>query len=504
MTGSSVSTLREMDDASVLSKKLASGHTTSRRLVEEAIARINSMDQQSHCLRAVLELNPDAVAIASELDNERREGKLRGPLHGIPVLIKDNIATGDMMFTSAGSFALDGTHAARDAHLVKLLRERGLVILGKTNMSEWANFRSSKSTDGWSARGGLTLNPYCLDRTASGSSTGSAVAAAAGYVALTVGTETNGSIVSPANMTCTVGLKPTVGLISRDGVIPISFSQDTAGPMTRSVSDAALLLGALTGRDKEDEATSKAPEVVPDYTSFLDANGLKGKRLGVFRNLGESPAVTALFEETLQKLLKLGAKLVDQLACPDECKAERRYVMRAEFKVGIEKYLREFAPQSGLSTVQDLVEWNKRNAKRELALFGQDTFENIVQSDYSLGEEYRKARETCVRVCRTEGIEKLLRENQLDALIAPTGDPAWVIDTIYGDREVFFFSAVPAVAGLPHLTVPMGFVQGLPVGLSFVVPAWSEGALLKFGYAFEQATKVRTAPHFMRTVTECS
>lgn len=489
---------KDQSTAATLADELAAGRSTSTRLVEDALARIAAMDRKGPCLRAVIEINPDALQIAAALDEEHAKGSMRGPLHGIPVLIKDNIATGDKMRTTCGSLALVDKPAAKDAHLIKLLRERGLVILGKTNLSEWANFRDDHSVSGWSAHGGLTRNPYCLDRSASGSSSGSGVAVAANYVALAVGTETDGSITSPANLTSTVGLKPTVGLVSRTGIIPVAFSQDTAGPMTRTVRDAALLLTALAGSDTADEITLTAPGGVVDYTSFLDENGLKGARLGVLRELGEGLPVSRVMEETLDKLRELGAILVDPVTLPknEEYKDEHSLVLLCEFKHAVSKYLREFAPDCGLRDLNDIVEWNKREAEREFVYFEQDKFERALATNGIEDADYVEARRKCVLLSRTEGIEKALATHQLDALIAPSGDPAWMIDTVNGDKDGFFFSTAAAVAGLPHLSVPMGFVRGLPVGLSFVGPTWSEGLLLKFGYAFEQATQARRSPEF--------
>ena len=489
---------RDASDAATLVLELTAGRTTSRQLVEEALARIAELDRKGPCLRAVIEINPDALVIAEALDKERAAGHVRGPLHGLPVLLKDNIATGDKMGTTGGSLALAGKSAARDAHLVTRLRERGLVILGKTNLSEWANFRSDRSTGGWSALGGLTRNPYCLDRSASGSSTGSAVAVAANYVALAVGTETDGSITSPTQLTCTVGLKPTVGLVSRHGIIPVAFSQDTAGPITRTVGDAALLLNALADPDAADEISSTAPGTLPDYTGFLDGKGLKGSRIGVLRAVTEeaSPAVSRLFEETLHKLAELGAVLIDPVSLPREAeyKDEHNLVLHTEFKHAIAQYLQDFAPDSGLRDLADIVEWNKKEAAREFVYFEQSKFERALATRGIKDPDYIEARRKCVQLARTEGIEKTLAEHSLDALVAPTGDPAWMLDTVLGDPDIFFFSTAAAVAGLPHLTVPMGFVRGLPVGLSFVGAAWSEGTLLKFGYAFEQVTQMRRAP----------
>jgi amidase len=492
----------DCQDATTLAEELAQGQTTCRQLVQDALEKIEKLDRQGPCLHAVIEINPEALAIADKLDSERRQGKIRGPLHGIPILLKDNIATADQMRTTCGSLALEKFPAAADAHLVKLLRQQGLLILGKTNLSEWANFRSNRSSSGWSARGGLTRNPYCLDRSASGSSSGAAVVVAANYVSVSIGTETDGSIISPAQINGIVGLKPTVGLISRHGIIPISSSQDTAGPMTKTVKDAALLLEVLVGEDKADRATAGAPVRDKSYTSCLHLTGLKGARLGIVRELDVRPDVADIFSEAIEVMRAQGAVIIDPVVLPkrDDYSEAENEVLQTEFKVDVAEWLAEFAPQSGLSNLNEIIAWNVEKSKQELKFFAQETFDKSLMTEGLKSAKYLAAREKCLRLSRTEGIDKALSENQLDAIIAPSGDPAWLIDLVHGDRKVFIFGTAAAVAGLPHLTVPAGFVHGLPVGISFVGKAWSEGTLLNLGYAFEQATNARRPPSFLPTL----
>jgi amidase len=489
-------------DTLALQQALQAGKTTALRLTRKALARIRAMDQQGPRINAVIEINPDAEAIARALDTERAQGKLRGPLHGLPVLIKDNIATGDRMRTTAGSLALAGHPAASDAHVARRLREAGLVIVGKTNLSEWANYRSTRSTSGWSGRGGLTRNPYALDRNTSGSSAGTGAAIAADYVPFGIGTETDGSIVSPSQICGIVGLKPTVGLVSRHGIIPISASQDTAGPMTRSVAEAAMLLQAIAGPDPADPITLSAP-VVPDYLQGLSRDGLKGMRLGVVRSQFSShPLVNERIEAALQVLASQGAMLVDPVTLPasDGYGEAESDVLNHEFKVGMAQWLTEFAPQSGFRTLEDLAAWNRTHAAEELVFFDQELFDKSIATEGLQAAKYLEARAKCLQLARVEGIEKTLAEHQLDALIAPTGDPAWTTDFVNADHFGSSFSSPAAVAGLPHLTVPAGLVFGLPVALSFVGAAWSEAKLLRMGYAYEQASQARRPPSYLATL----
>ncbi len=475
---------------------MASGRLTSERLVQDYLTRIASIDKAGPRINSIIELNPDARSIARELDGERRAGKLRGPLHGIPVLLKDNIATGDKMHTTAGSLALADLRVSRDAHLVQRLRAAGAVILGKTNLSEWANIRSTRSVSGWSARGGLTRNPYALDRNTSGSSSGTAAAIAADLATLGVGTETDGSIVSPSSICGLVGLKPTLGRISRDGIIPIAHSQDTAGPMTRTVADAALLYAALCGPDAADAVTRAAP----DAAGKLDAGLIKGARLGVARNYftGFDEADAAI-EAAIAKLRELGAEIVDnaELAPPAYGDAEFS-VLLYELKENLAQWLKAFAPGHKIRNLADVIAFNAQHRAQEMPWFGQELFEKAQALGDLSTPAYREALAACAKGAREEGLDKAFKAQRLDALIAPTGGLAWLTDPVAGDHYGSSFSTPAAVAGYPHLTVPAGHVRGLPLGLSFVGPAWSEWKLLSLGLAFEQATRHRRAPAFVK------
>ena len=481
---------------------MASGKLTSKALVARYLARIAALDKAGPRLNAVIETNPDALAIAAGLDRERAAGKLRGPLHGIPVLLKDNIATGDRMSTSAGSLALEGVRATRDAHIAALLRQAGAVIIGKTNLSEWANMRSTKSVSGWSGRGGQTRNPYALDRNTSGSSSGSGAAAAASLATLTVGTETDGSIVSPSSSCGIVGVKPTLGLLSRSGIIPIAHSQDTAGPMTRSVSDAALMLAAMAGLDAADPATLESKGRVQDYAGALRRDGLQGKRIGVARNFfGSNDAVDAIIENELGVLRAQGAVLVDvKLPNTDKYGDSELEVLLHEFKPGLAAWLANYAPHAPIKNMADLIAFNEKHAGREMPHFKQ---EHLIASQAKPGLDaraYREALANDLRYARDEGIDQVMKEQRLDALVAPTGGPAWLTDYINGDHYGGSFSTPAAVAGYPHITVPAGFTRGLPVGISFVGGAWSEAALIGMAYAYEQASLRRRAPTFPATI----
>jgi amidase len=490
--------------AADLAAAMAAGTLTAVELVKVCQARIRAIDRSGPRINAVIEANPDALAIATALDRERRQKGPRGPLHGIPVLLKDNIATADAMQTTAGSLALLGSRPPRDAHLVTRLRAAGVVILGKTNLSEWANIRSTRSTSGWSARGGLTKNPYALDRNTSGSSSGSAAAIAAGLATLAVGTETDGSIVSPSSINGLVGVKPTVGLVSRGGIIPIAQSMDTAGPMTRTVRDAALLLTVLAGSDERDAATADANRHAVDYTRHLDPRGLAGKRLGVVRSEfgGGNDLVSAVVEAELEVLKAAGATLVDLPTLPGSGRfdAAELDVLLYELKAGMAAYLAEYAPTSPHRSLADLIAFNEANRDRELRYFGQELFVQAQAKGGLDSAEYVDALATCRRFSRAEGIDQALAEHRLDALVAPTGAPAWLTDFIRGDHPGGGFSSPAAVAGYPHITVPAGHVRGLPCGISFVGTAWSEPVLFALAYAYEQATHRRRAPTFARTV----
>ena len=486
-----------------LQSALRSGTVTSLALVRAYQARVKAYDQGGPRVNSVIEINPDALAIARELDSERKAGKLRGPLHGIPVLLKDNIATADRMQTTAGSLALVGATPPRDAFIVSRLRAAGAIILGKTNLSEWANFRSSRPTSGWSSRGGLTRNPYALDRNTSGSSSGSAAAVAASFAAVAVGTETDGSIISPASVNGIVGCKPTLGLVSRDGIVPIAQSQDTAGPMARTVADAAVLLTVLAAADPRDAATAQAATRAQDYTQFLKRDGLRGKRLGVVRNRfgGRNDLASAVIEQALDVLKAQGATLVDLPDVPNEGQYAQSEltVLLYEFKAGLASYLSEFAPTSPHRTLADIVAFNNRNHDRVMPHFSQELMLRALEKGDLQSREYLDALANNRKFSRDEGIDKALKEHALDALVAPSGSPAWLTDFIRGDFSGAGFSSPAAVAGYPHITVPAGFVSGLPCGLSFVGTAWSEPQLFAMAYAFEQARQARRAPTFAKS-----
>jgi len=458
---------------------------SAREAAEYYLARIREVDRG---LRSVIELNPDALAVAEQLDHTPR----RGPMHGVPVLIKDNIDTADRMQTTAGSLALVGAARPRDAGVVERLRAAGAVILGKTNLSEWANFRSPHSVSGWSGRGGQTRNPYALDRNPCGSSSGSGAAVAANLCMVAVGTETDGSVVCPSSMNGIVGIKPTVGLVSGRGIIPIAHSQDTAGPMARTVRDAAILLGAMTENE----------HAAPDYTKFLDANGLRGARLGVARKFFDiSPDVTRLMENCLAEMKRLGAEIVDPADLPSHGKYEatENTVLQYEFQNDLNAYLQ--ARGTGL-TLEKLIAFNQAHRGEEMPWFEQEVFEESQKRGPLTDLVYRKALAANHRLARSEGIDEVIRVHGVDAIVAPTAGPAWLIDPVTGDHDTGGCSSPAAVAGYPHITVPAGFVHGLPVGISFFGAAWKEPVLIRLAYAFEQASKARKPPRLLQTVEE--
>lgn len=486
--------------------QLRSGDLTSHVLVQTYLERIATLDKSGPAINAIIELNPDALKIADQLDAERKQGKLRGPLHGIPVLLKDNIDTADKMHTTAGSLALANSIALKDSTVAAKLRAAGAIILGKTNLSEWANFRSDHSTSGWSAVGGQTRNPYVLDRNPCGSSAGTGAGIAANLAAVGVGTETDGSIVCPSSANGLVGIKPTVGLISRAGIVPISHSQDTAGPMARSVADAALLLNVLTGADPRDSASlSGEKQRAADYTKFLDAQALKGARIGVVRkSAGFNPDVDRIFDASIAALKAAGATVIDPVELPNQGKYDdaENIVLQYEFKADINAYLAALSPEVKTRTLADLITFNNIEAKRELAWFDQKTFIES-QARGSLDDKvYKEALANAKRLAGPEGIDAALRKDHLDALIAPTGGPAWVTDLVNGDHFSGGSSSPAAVSGYPAITVPAGFVHELPVGITFFASAWSEPRLISFAYAFEQATHARTPPHFLEHIGE--
>jgi amidase len=491
-----------------LQAAMASGQLTSRRLVEMYMQRIQAIDKSGPAIRTVLEINPDALTIADELDKERKEKGPRGPLHGIPILLKDNVATADHMQTAAGSLALVGSRVPRDAFIASGLRRAGAVILGKTNLSEWANWRSTRSSSGWSGRGGQGRNPYVLDRTPCGSSSGSASAVAANLCAAAIGTETDGSIICPANMSCVVGIKPTVGLTSRAGVIPIAHSQDTVGPFGRTVADAATVLGALTGVDPRDPATkASAGKFYTDYRRFLDPHGLRGARIGVARKVyfGYSTYSDAIANAAIERMRELGAIIIDPADIPTAeqmttsgtfASGAEFTVMTYEFKHDINLYLSELTDTS-MHTLADLIAFNNAHAKQEMPYFGQDIFLQ-AQATTSLNDPvYLKALEEDHRLSRQEGIDAVMNKYQLDALVMPTASPAWTIDLIDGDHILGGSSKPAALAGYPAINVPAGFAYELPVGITFMGRAFSEPTLIKLAYAFEQGTKVRRPPRYL-------
>jgi amidase len=497
----------ELDEASFSSLQAAmeTGRETAVSLAKKYWRRITEIDERGPALNAVIEANPDALSIARALDKERKAKGPRGALHGIPILLKDNIDTHDRMMTTAGSLALLGSIPPRDSFVAQKLRQAGAVILGKTNLSEWANFRSNRSTSGWSGRGGQTNNPFALDRNPSGSSSGSAVAVSANLCAAAIGTETDGSIVSPSSFCGIVGLKPTVGLVSRSGIIPISHSQDTAGPMTRTVRDAAILLGALAGVDDRDSATEQGRgKTYNDYSQFLDPYGLRGARIGVARQLFRMRARNAerVVEAALDAMKRCGAILVDPADIPTQGRfGESEYeVLLYEFKAGLNAYLAALGSNAPVTTLEQVIHFNDRNKEREMPYFGQEHLLKAQEKGLLTEKRYRDALEKCRRLSRDEGIDALMDQHQLDAIVAPTTGPAHKTDWIYGDRDTGGSSSPAAVAGYPSITVPAGLVSGLPIGISFFGRAYSEPALLKLAYGFEQATTARKPPRFLRTV----
>ena len=495
-------TLRELQDG------LKSGKFTARLLVEKYGLRVSDLDMRTEgfrpALNSIIEINPDAMAIADGLDKERKAGKVRGPLHGIPVLIKDNIATDDRMMTTAGSLALVGAKVPKDSFVAQKLRAAGAVILGKTNLSEWANIRSSHSTSGWSGRGGLTKNPYALDRNPCGSSSGTGAGISANLAAVGIGTETDGSIVCPSSSNGLVGIKPTVGLISRAGIVPISHSQDTPGPMCRTVRDAAILLGALTGVDSDDEATAaSAGKSQTDYAQYCDPNGLEGARIGVARKyFGFNDVVDALMEQSLEVMKKQGATLIDPADIETFGKFDdsELVVFMYELKADLNAYLARLGPGAPVRTLKDIIDFNERNRDKEMRYFGQDLFIKAEAKGPLTEKEYLDALAKNHQLARTEGIDALMDKHQLDAIVAPTGGPAWLTDLVNGDHVAGGSSNAAAVAGYPNINVTAGSIFGLPVGISFFGRAWSEPTLIKIAYAFEQATKARRAPQFLRTM----
>ncbi|MCG8579517.1 MAG: amidase [Bacteroidales bacterium] len=484
-----------------LQNKMKSGELSSKQIVELYLQQIENIDKSGPGLNSVIEVNGEAVAIANGLDDERARGEVRGPLHGIPVILKENINTADKMITSAGSLALSGHIAKEDAFIVRKLRDAGAVIIGKANLSEWANFRSSKSSSGWSSRGGQTRNPYVLDRTPCGSSSGSAVAVSANLVPLAIGTETDGSIVCPSGINGVVGIKPTVGLLSRSGIIPISESQDTAGPIARSVTDAALLLAALTGADDNDDKTLKQPDEPAVYLNF-DDTVLEGARIGY---LNESVTfdnrVADIMNEVVEALSGKGAEIIE-VAVSDEVKQLGKYewtVLICEFKHGIENYLKA-NPAGGFSSLEELIKFNEDNAESVMPWFDQEIFIAANETNGLRDIRYKKAKEMCLNLSRKQGIDSLMEEYKLDALMAPTNGPAWSIDYVNGDNFGGGSSQLAAVSGYPSITVPAGNIKGLPIGVSFFGKPWTESRLIQIAHLYEKVSRKRLKPAFIKSL----
>jgi amidase len=493
----------EFDEITIadLQQGMTSGKYTARSIAEKYLARIDQIDKRGPAINSVIEINPDALPIADALDKERKEKGPRGPLHGIPVVIKDNLDTGDRMMTTAGSLALVGAKPPRDSTVARKLREAGAVILCKSNLSEWANIRSEHSTSGWSGRGGQTKNPYALDRNPCGSSSGSGAGVSANLCAAAIGTETDGSIVCPSSSNGIVGIKTTVGLVSRTGIIPISHSQDGAGPMCRTVRDAATLLGALTGIDPEDAVTEDSRERgYTDYTQFLKADGLRGARIGVLRkNFGFHEGVDKVMETALDAMKQQGAILVDPatIETAGKFRESEFTVLLYELKADLNAYLTRLGPDAPVKTLKDVIDFNERNREKEMPFFGQDIFLKAQEKGPLTTQEYLDSLQKNHQLARKEGIDATMDKDNLDAIVGPTGGPAWLTDHVDGDSFGGGSSGAPAVAGYPHITVPAGFVFGLPVGISFFGRAWSEPVLIRLAYAFEQATKVRKPPRFL-------
>jgi amidase len=497
----------ELEETTIadLQSRMASGRTSARAITQAYLERIEELDKKGPTLRHVIETNPDALTIASALDAERKGGKVRGPLHGIPVLVKDNIDTADRMTTTAGSYALEGSIPLQDSTVAAKLRAAGAIIIGKANLSEWANFRSNHASSGWSGRGGQAKNPYVLDRNPCGSSSGSGGAVSANLTALAIGTETDGSIVCPSSANGVVGIKPTLGLVSRAGIIPIAHSQDTAGPMTRTVRDAAILLGVLSGVDPRDSATSSSARPgQTDYTTFLDANGLRGARIGVARAhfFGYSEVTDKLINDALDVMKSQGAVIVD----PADIETAGKFddtefdVLLYEFKDDLNKYLALLGPRAPAKTLQDIINYNDTHKAQEMPYFGQEIMIQAQAKGPLTEKKYIDALANDLKLSRADGIDATMDKYKLDAIVAPTGGPAWTTDLINGDHFSGASSTPAAVAGYPNINVPAGFTHNLPVGISFFGRAYSEPTLIRLAYAYEQATKHRKPPRFIRTL----
>ena len=494
----------ELEEVTIddLQRGMQSGRFTARSLVQQYLARIDAIDKKGPAVNSVIEVNPDALKIAEELDRERKEKGARGPLHGVPVLIKDNIDTADRMMTTAGSLALAGPPPAKDAFIVQRLRAAGAVILGKTNLSEWANFRSTHSSSGWSGRGGQTRNPYALDRNPSGSSSGSGVAVSANLCAIAVGTETDGSVVSPASVNGIVGIKPTIGVVSRTGIVPIAHSQDTAGPMARTVRDAAILLRVLSEVDAADTVTADARHGRTDYTQFLDGKALRGARLGVLRKyFGLNAGIDKLMETCIAEMKRQGADIIDPIEFPaqEQYGDAEKEVLLYEFKADLNAYLKSRG-RATVHSLADVIAFNEKQRSREMPYFEQENMLEAEKKGPLTEKAYLDARARCLEVARKNGIDAALQKYRLQAIIAPTNGLPWLTDWVNGDHDTGGCSTPAAVAGYPHVTVPAGFVHGLPVGISFFGTGWSELTLIRLAYSFEQAMKSRRPPRFLPTV----
>ncbi|HUT82885.1 MAG TPA: amidase [Candidatus Bathyarchaeia archaeon] len=487
-----------------LQEMMDTGEITAKILVEQFLKRIKDIDKQGPKINAIIELNPDALQIAENLDKERKEQGARGLLHGIPIVIKDNIDTADKMMTTAGSLALDDHLAKYDAFIVQKLRDAGAIILGKANLSEWANFRSRRSSSGWSSRGRQTKNPYVLDRSPCGSSSGSAVAVAANLCVVAIGTETDGSVICPSQINGIVGIKPTFGLVSRSGIIPIAHSQDIAGPMARTVQDATILLSVISGVDENDKSTINTKEkIAKDYTEYLVKDGLNGARIGVARNFfGFNKQVDELMEQAITTMKELGAIIIDptNLETIQELRDPEYEVLLYEFKNDLNEYLASHEVVNENRSMKDIIEYNEKNREKIMPYFGQEHFIAAEEKGPLTDEKYLEALEKCKRISQVEGIDKVITEHELDAIIAPSGGPAWTIDLLNGDRFSGGSSSAAAVSGYPSITVPLGYIHGLPVGISFFSGAFQEPVLLKLAYAFEQKTKARKSPEFIPTL----
>jgi amidase len=501
---SSGGSLEELSLADIAAA-FAEGRLTSHQLTQSYLERIEKLNRRGPNLCAVIETNPRALEIAAALDAERKSRGPRGPLHGVPILVKDNVETSDHMMSTAGSQALQGWYAPQDAPLVERLRAAGAVILGKANLSEWANFRSTHSLSGWSGRGGQCRNPYATDRTPSGSSSGSAVAVSSNLCAIAVGTETDGSIVSPASINGIVGLKPTVGLVSRRGIAPISHSQDTAGPLTRTVRDAAVMLGLMSGLDGADAASAAVGDhFETDYARYVDANGLSGARLGIARKFFvDNAPLNAFLDTCIATLQSAGAVVVDPADLPmhGSWAASEQEVLLYEFKADLNAYLRRLPPTAPVRSLAALIKFNEAHRDTEMPLFDQELLRQAEAKGPLTDKAYRDARAACLKATRSDGIDAVLAKDKLDAMVTLTAGPAWLIDTVNGDSDTGGCSSPAAIAGYPHITVPAGLYRGLPIGLSFFGAAFSEGKLIKLGSGFEAVAHARVPPRFLASLS---